>query len=174
MARMWPWFAIWVFSATMVVTTSTGMTLAYMNHRTAASTRNQQQSQEQQMHHSNTRSNSNMPRSSVWKKKLCTEKKERLVDLQNASFHTISCKQYAVPNQWNPPAIQERARSRLSSGMWTTRKCKYTKTLVLQNQAVPVFKHLSCITVHYFSLLRSMALLCMTLLPLLRFAFIEL
>ena len=29
-------------------------------------------------------------------------------DSQNAAFHTISCKQYALPNQSNPPAIQKK------------------------------------------------------------------
>ena len=80
----------------------------------------------------------------------------------------VSCKPYALPNQSNPPAIQDKARSRLSSLMWHTRKYKYTKTLVLQNQAVPVFKHLFCITVHCFALL-NIALLCITLLTLLCF-----
>ena len=71
-----------------------------------------------------------------------TLEQKGLVDSQNTSFHAISFKQYALPNQSNP--------------------------LVLQNQVVPVFKHLFCITVHCFALL-NIALLCITLLPLLCF-----
>ena len=80
----------------------------------------------------------------------CRLSRHALLNSQNATFHTISCKQYALPNQSNPPALQDKARSRLSSLMWHTRKYKYTKTLVLQNEAVPVFKHLFFTIVHCF------------------------
>ena len=35
----------------------------------------------------------------------------------DAAFHTTRCKQYALPHESNSPAMQERARSRLSSLM---------------------------------------------------------
>ena len=73
--------------------------------------------------------------------------------------------------------FQSRKRRRVSFYAESLCMCEvkyiYTKTLVRQNQAVPVLKHLFCITLHCFALL-NIALLCITLLPLLRFAFIQL
>ena len=55
-------------------------------------------------------SNSSSMHKQQIKKKDSPEQKS-VVDSQNAAFHTINCKQYALPDQSNPPAIQDKARS---------------------------------------------------------------
>ena len=50
-----------------------------------------------------------------------------VVDSQNAAFHTISCKQYALPNQSNAPAIQTKGLEQMKFRQIKFRYVNYTK-----------------------------------------------